>query len=50
MNHIKAKDMLAVDYDSPLKSATKSHAPAVDGCTVDAQGALFISCMKCLER
>lgn len=27
-----------------------SQALAVDGCTVDAQGALLISCMKCMER
>ena len=29
--------MLAVDYDSPMKSATESQALVVDGCTVDAR-------------
>ena len=44
MNHMKAKDMLAVDYDSPMKSATESQALVVDItlCGMEVWGCLTL--------
>ena len=44
MNHMRAKEMLAVDYDSPLKSATESHAPDADItlCGMEVWGSLTL--------